>query len=427
MSQPQVVPAPAAPQAPSAKGPATYDDAAGPPGDAFAPALADAVAGTGPPGKPGHAKPTRTADAEGDKAGSDSSGAQDDAAPAAAGAAAALVVAANAVAAPPCSDAPAASAPTGPGIAAATQPATPGAPAGPDAAPLPEHPAPQIELPEGAAPAPTPADPAGPTADAQPPAAAAKPAPTPKPPLPAVAKDDVVETSAPAAGETDVRRGDGADKASLAPHPPAAPAAAGNETQAAAPGPQAQPAETATTPAHAAPAHAHTTAAPATAPGATAPVNSAPPEPVSHATEIPSPVRLTELAQAARTAIAVTARQGGTVARIVLHPRELGTVEIRLSYGADGISATVRADSPQAAQALAQGGGDLRQALASHGLDLLELDIRDRRSDGSSHHHHSSHSRQAGPDDSHVLVDETEIPVDAARLPRIGTQIDVLA
>jgi len=87
----------------------------------------------------------------------------------------------------------------------------------------------------------------------------------------------------------------------------------------------------------------------------------------------------------------------------------------------------VRADSPQAAQALAQGGSDLRQALASHGLDLLELDIRDRRSDGSSHQHHSEHSRQAGPDDDLAPPDEREIAVDAARLPRIGTQIDVLA
>src|SRR5262249_51329167 len=143
--------------------------------------------------------------------------------------------------------------------------------------------------------------------------------------------------------------------------------------------------------------------------------------------ELPSPVRLTELAQAARPAIAVTARQGGTVARIVLHPRELGTVEIRLSYAADGISATVRADSPQAAQALAQGGGDLRQALAAHGLDLLDLDIRDRRSNHGSHQPASSDSGATDPADRPAAPAGREIAVDAARLPRIGSQIDVLA
>src|SRR5262249_57638340 len=163
------------------------------------------------------------------------------------------------------------------------------------------------------------------------------------------------------------------------------------------------------------------------------PVGTKPPEPAPvHDTQIPSPVRLGELAQATRTAIAVTARQGGTIARIVVHPRELGTVEIRLSYGADGISATVRADSPQAVQALAQGGTDLRQALASHGLDLLDLDIRERHGNHGSHHHAHSHSdsnsnsNPADPDDRHVLPEDKELAPDPRRPPPAGA-IDVLA
>src|SRR5262249_26930979 len=101
MSQPQAIPT-VAPHARPGKGSATHD-AAAPPGDGFAPALADAVAGTGPPGRPVDGKATRTAVAEGDKAGSDSSGAGDETTPAATGdAAAALVLAipAGAVALP---------------------------------------------------------------------------------------------------------------------------------------------------------------------------------------------------------------------------------------------------------------------------------------------------------------------------------------
>jgi flagellar hook-length control protein FliK len=136
------------------------------------------------------------------------------------------------------------------------------------------------------------------------------------------------------------------------------------------------------------------------------------------------PVRLAELAEAARAAIYVTARQGHPVARIVLHPKELGTIEIRLKYGADGISASVRADSPQAAQALAQASGDLRQALAAQGLDLLDLDIHDGGRDTGPRTPFTSSPHRGG---SGAEADQHEVTVDATRLPAAGSVVDVLA
>jgi flagellar hook-length control protein FliK len=237
---------------------------------------------------------------------------------------------------------------------------------------------------------------AAPTAAAPPPPAHAGPA----------AGDATLSTAAPAHGPADA-----------GPAPAPAPAAH------AAPAP-AEPAHAAT----AGPAHGPADAGPAPAAGApAAPTAPARPEAApAQAAPLPPPVRLTELAHAARTAIAVTARRGGTVARIVLHPRELGTVEIRLSYRADGISATVRADSAQAAQALAQAGGDLRQALAEHGLDLLDLDIRDRRgeADGQTF---TSQSRRAERQEDVAAADEHEVAVDPVRLAASSSRVDVLA
>ena len=90
------------------------------------------------------------------------------------------------------------------------------------------------------------------------------------------------------------------------------------------------------------------------------------------------PVPLADLARAAQTAIRVTAANGDASATIVLHPQELGTVAIRLHYASGGLTASVRADTPQAAQALQQAAPELRRALHDQGLTLLDLDVRDR-------------------------------------------------
>jgi flagellar hook-length control protein FliK len=120
----------------------------------------------------------------------------------------------------------------------------------------------------------------------------------------------------------------------------------------------------------------------------------------------------------------VTSSERGGSARIVLHPEELGSVEIRLTYGSDGVSATVRTDSPQAAQTLAQAGGDLKRALEQQGVSLLDLDIRDRNREGTAHDAEQQTFRDAG--DAEYEGDET-VAIDPMRLPAAGSQIDVFA
>jgi len=181
--------------------------------------------------------------------------------------------------------------------------------------------------------------------------------------------------------------------------------------------PQQQPVAPAPDPANAAPPPVVGQAPPAQ--HVAAPAEPRPAAPVPQ-----SPVRLAELGQAAQTAIRVTAREGGASARIVLRPEELGTVEIKLTYGADGITAAVRADSPQAAQTLLQAGGDLRRALEAQGMPLLDLDIRERARDEVPQEAPRRGRRDGGFDDD---GDEQSIAVDPTRLVAAGSQIDVFA
>jgi flagellar hook-length control protein FliK len=140
-------------------------------------------------------------------------------------------------------------------------------------------------------------------------------------------------------------------------------------------------------------------------------------------------VRLAELAKAAQTAISVTSQSGGTTARIVLHPAELGSVQIHLRYSSDGVTATIRADSPQAAQVLHEAAPDLRRALEGQGLSLLDLDVHDQSGGSPADRDPGSTGGNAGsapdvPEDSETL---TGVALDPAYLPSPGSQIDVLA
>jgi flagellar hook-length control protein FliK len=82
-----------------------------------------------------------------------------------------------------------------------------------------------------------------------------------------------------------------------------------------------------------------------------------------------------EMINAIRATIEIAARQGATQARIALQPEELGQINIRLSQTSEGLLARVSAETPAAAQALADGRSELRQSLSSLGLPLLRLDI----------------------------------------------------
>ncbi len=88
-----------------------------------------------------------------------------------------------------------------------------------------------------------------------------------------------------------------------------------------------------------------------------------------------SGVPMQEMIDAIHATVAMAARQGIAQARIELQPEELGQISIRLSQTSAGLSARVSADTAAGAQALAQGGSELRQSLSSLGVSLLRLDI----------------------------------------------------
>lgn len=81
-----------------------------------------------------------------------------------------------------------------------------------------------------------------------------------------------------------------------------------------------------------------------------------------------------EMIDAIRATVEVATRQGIAQARIALQPEELGEIRIHLTQTTDGLLARVTADTPAAAQALAQGRSELHQSLSTLGLSL-RLDI----------------------------------------------------
>jgi flagellar hook-length control protein FliK len=86
-------------------------------------------------------------------------------------------------------------------------------------------------------------------------------------------------------------------------------------------------------------------------------------------------VRLAEAAEKVSNTIAMGARDGVSVARIELAPESLGAIQIHLQHTSDGLIARVITEHPEAAQTLAQSGGDLKRQLQQNGTALLRLDI----------------------------------------------------
>lgn len=89
----------------------------------------------------------------------------------------------------------------------------------------------------------------------------------------------------------------------------------------------------------------------------------------------PDGTRLHELVEHVKAQLRVASRGGETSARIVLHPPELGEIQVKLSYKGGGVSAVLTTDSGTAAAVLAQASADLRRSLESQGLTVLGLDI----------------------------------------------------
>jgi flagellar hook-length control protein FliK len=66
---------------------------------------------------------------------------------------------------------------------------------------------------------------------------------------------------------------------------------------------------------------------------------------------------------------------GFTRARVTLRPAQLGGVEVFLRQGSGGLTATVVAETPQAAQMLESSATELQRRLAAQGLELSSLQI----------------------------------------------------
>lgn len=169
------------------------------------------------------------------------------------------------------------------------------------------------------------------------------------------ARGDARASSPPAA--SDAAHSEGANLATRSADLPSA--SAGDEVSDA----EVQQVESPGTPALGAPALGTTALETTTAPGA------------DTGASVAAGVPMQEMIDSIHATVAMAARQGMAQARIELQPPELGQISIRLNQTSAGLSARVSADTPAGAQALAQGGSELRQSLSSLGVSLLRLDI----------------------------------------------------
>jgi flagellar hook-length control protein FliK len=156
-------------------------------------------------------------------------------------------------------------------------------------------------------------------------------------------------------------------------------------------------------------------------------------------------VDLERAIEAVHATIELATRQGLAQARIALAPEELGEIRIHLTQSAQGLIARVTAESPAAAQALADGHAELRQSLSSLGLSALHLGSCASEHSGAglgaqTNQQRSAHDPRAGEAPQHTRrasTDEAdddmggseEAPVsEPSSIPRpLGALVDVLA
>jgi flagellar hook-length control protein FliK len=141
-------------------------------------------------------------------------------------------------------------------------------------------------------------------------------------------------------------------------------------------------------------------------------------------------VRLRDVPDVARATLRVAVKSnGGATARISLHPADLGGVRITMRVHDGTVAATLAAETPAAAQALAQTASDLRRSLEGQGLQIASLDVH-VAGDGPA----SSGGRQTASDlalamndnDRATSDDVVDITTELHLVP-LGTQVDVLA
>jgi flagellar hook-length control protein FliK len=270
---------------------------------------------------------------------------------------------------------------------------------------------------------------------------------------PAAAAGGSVSATPPAATGAEAPHADGPDADDLTPTGPAAHHTADGAAQAGSPAPHghgtdadadarrrpdgdgprtASPAAPATAPAPAAspaPAGPASGAAVGPAPTATVGTPSAPAAPAAPPSSAGVP--LAQAVETIRLTVSAARERGITRARIALAPAELGGIEVHLRHSAEGLSARLVAEAPEAAQLLSQAAGDLRRTFEQQGLTLVRIDIAtagdDRTGAGAAGHERREGRRPSGePAPAAAATTDTPLVDHTIELGN-GAIVDVLA
>jgi flagellar hook-length control protein FliK len=142
-------------------------------------------------------------------------------------------------------------------------------------------------------------------------------------------------------------------------------------------------------------------------------------------------VRVRDVPDVARATLRVAVRQNGSaVARISLHPADLGGVRITMRVHDGAVSATLAAETPAAAQALTQTASDLRRSLEGQGLEIASLDVHvagDGPASSGDRRQASDLARAMGSTTDRAASEEAVDITTELHLVPLGTQVDVLA
>jgi flagellar hook-length control protein FliK len=145
-------------------------------------------------------------------------------------------------------------------------------------------------------------------------------------------------------------------------------------------------------------------------------------------------VPLQQAVDTVRLTLSTAAQRGVTRARIALRPEELGGVEVHLRHTAEGLSARVVAEAPEAAHLLSQAAGELRRTLEQQGLSLVRIDVATAGDDapgtgaGAAGNERRDGRRHAGGRPGDIAASDTDqtIAERTIELPN-GALVDVLA
>jgi flagellar hook-length control protein FliK len=147
----------------------------------------------------------------------------------------------------------------------------------------------------------------------------------------------------------------------------------------------------------------------------------------------PAPVPVAEAAEALRDLIQLTRSREATHARLVLHPADLGGVEVHLRQTADGLQATVHVEHPEALQVLERGVNELRRGLEARGVHVESIDVglaadqQERRSESRSEGFGSRTGRMTALGDAGDGADPLSPATSSTVRLSAGALVDVMA